>query len=50
MISTAELSQEHRDQILDLLGAVTAHDGVSPLDEAASLALDGDGARHLLRL
>uniref|UniRef100_UPI001C3E4E0A GNAT family N-acetyltransferase n=1 Tax=Picosynechococcus sp. (strain ATCC 27264 / PCC 7002 / PR-6) TaxID=32049 RepID=UPI001C3E4E0A len=50
MISTAELSQEHRDQILDLLGAVTAHDGVSPLDEAASLALEGDGARHLLRL
>lgn len=49
MISTAELSQEHRDQVLDLLGAVTAHDGVSPLDEAASLALDGGGAHHLLR-
>ena len=50
MISTAELSREQRDQVESLLGAVTAHDGVSPLDEAASLALDGDGARHLLRL
>ncbi len=50
MISTAELSRDHRDQVLDLLGAASAHDGVPPLDEAARLALDGDGARHLLLL
>ena len=48
MISTAELSREQRDQVQDLLGAVTAHDGVSPLDEAATLALAGDDAQHLL--
>ena len=48
MISTAELSREHRDQVESLLGAVTAHDGVSPLDEAARLALAGGSAQHLL--
>ena len=48
MISTAELSREQRDQVESLLGAVTAHDGVSPLDEAATLALAGDAAQHLL--
>jgi mycothiol synthase len=50
MISTAELSREHRDQVENLLGAVTAHDGVSPLDEAARLALGGGSAQHLLLL
>jgi mycothiol synthase len=48
MISTAELSREQREQVESLLGAVTAHDGVSPLDEAATLALAGDAAHHLL--
>jgi mycothiol synthase len=48
MISMAELSREHRDQVHDLLGGLPAHDGVSPLDEAARLALDGDAAQHLL--
>src|SRR5699024_7706694 len=31
-----------------LLATGTEHDGVSPLDEAALLALDGEDARHLL--
>ncbi|GAA1489253.1 mycothiol synthase [Brachybacterium sacelli] len=48
MITTAALSQSHREAIGELLEAATVHDGVSPLDEAASLALTGDGAQHLL--
>ncbi|MFC7375232.1 mycothiol synthase [Brachybacterium sp. GCM10030268] len=48
MITTAALSQTQRDAARELLDAVTAHDGVSPLDEAARLALTGDSAQHLL--
>jgi len=48
MITSAALAPAHRSAVRELLAAVTAHDGVSPLDEAAILALDGDGARHLL--
>lgn len=48
MITTAAVSSLRRTAIRDLLAAVIAHDGVSPLDEAAVLALDGDDAQHLL--
>lgn len=48
MITTAALSQTHRDAARDLLDAVTAHDGVAPLDEAARLAVAGGDAQHLL--
>lgn len=48
MITTAALSQTHRDAARDLLDAVTAQDGVAPLDEAARLALTGGTAHHLL--
>src|SRR5699024_2516652 len=48
MITTAALSTARRATVRELLDAVTAHDGVSPLDEAAVLALDADDARHLL--
>ncbi|WP_193107318.1 mycothiol synthase [Brachybacterium sp. FME24] len=48
MITTAALSQTHRDAARDLLDTVTAHDRISPLDEAARLALQGDSAQHLL--
>ena len=48
MITTAALPTARRATVRDLLDAVTAHDGVSPLDEAAVLALDADDARHLL--
>lgn len=48
MITTAALSQTHRDAARDLLDAVTAHDGVAPLDEAARLAVAGGDAHHLL--
>ena len=50
MITTAALSQSHGSAIRELLGTVTSHDGVSPLDEAARLAVTagaGD-AQHLL--
>ncbi|MDN5685749.1 MAG: mycothiol synthase [Brachybacterium sp.] len=50
MITTAALSQSHGAAIRELLGTVTSHDGVSPLDEAARLAITaaaGD-AQHLL--
>lgn len=48
MITTDALSPAHRDAVRDLLDAVTAHDGISPLDEAARLALVGGTAQHLL--
>ncbi|HEX7352977.1 mycothiol synthase [Brachybacterium sp.] len=48
MITTAALSPQQRTAIRELLATVTEHDGVSPLDEAAVLALDGDSAQHLL--
>ncbi|MGP9844743.1 mycothiol synthase [Brachybacterium sp. 107] len=48
MITTVALSQTHRDAARDLLDAVTAHDGVAPLDEAARLAVTGGNAQHLL--
>lgn len=48
MITTDVLPSSRRDAIGDLLTAVTAHDGIAPLDEAARLALTGAQARHLL--
>lgn len=48
MITTAALSPTRRQDIRGLLGTTTAHDGVSPLDEAAILALEGQEAQHLL--
>ncbi|MDN5821261.1 MAG: mycothiol synthase [Brachybacterium sp.] len=48
MITTAVLPPTRRTTIRELLATVTEHDGVSPLDEAAVLALDGESARHLL--
>ncbi|WP_299299247.1 mycothiol synthase [uncultured Brachybacterium sp.] len=48
MIITAALSVTQRDAVRELLGTVTQHDGVAPLDEAALLALDADEAQHLL--
>lgn len=48
MITTDALSPAHHDAVRDLLDAVTAHDGISPLDEAARLALVGGTAQHLL--
>lgn len=48
MITTDALSPAHRDAVRDLLDEVTAHDGISPLDEAARLALVGGTAQHLL--
>lgn len=54
MIVTDELRPGARRSLTDLLRSVTAHDGVSPWDEAARLALRGEavgparGARHLL--
>ncbi|ASK65351.1 mycothiol synthase [Brachybacterium avium] len=48
MITTAVLSPTRRTAIRELLATVTEHDGVSPLDEAAVLALDGESAQHLL--
>lgn len=48
MITTAALSQSHGEAIGELLEAAIAHDGVSPLDEAARLALTGAEAQHLL--
>ena len=41
-------SPAHHDAVRDLLDAVTAHDGISPLDEADLLALVGGTAQHLL--
>lgn len=48
MITTVALAPDRREAVQELLASVTAHDGVSPLDEAAVLALDGEDARHLL--
>lgn len=48
MITTDALEGTLRDGVSSLLTAVTAHDGVAPVDEAGRLALDGDGARHLV--
>lgn len=50
MITTAALSQSHGAAIRELLATVTSHDGVSPLDEAARLAVTttaGD-AQHIV--
>ncbi|GAA4522401.1 mycothiol synthase [Brachybacterium paraconglomeratum] len=48
MIITAALSATQRDAVRELLATVSQHDGVSALDEAALLALDGDSAQHLM--
>ena len=48
MITTTALVPARRSAVRTLLATVTEHDGVSPLDEAALLALDGEDARHLL--
>ena len=48
MISTDRLSSRRRRAVADLLDRTRMHDGVSALDEAAVLALDGTTARHLL--
>lgn len=48
MISTDVLSAPQRAAVDDLLAAVTAHDGVPPLDEAARLAQEAGDAEHLL--
>lgn len=48
MITTAALSPTRRAALEELLAAVVAHDGVSPLDEAALLALAGEDALHLV--
>lgn len=48
MFTTAALPTPRRATVRDLLAEVAEHDGVSPLDEAALLALDGQDAQHLL--
>lgn len=48
MITTAALSQSHGAAIQELADSVTSHDGVSPLDEAARLAITAGDAQHLL--
>lgn len=48
MITSDALSAQRRTAVLELLDAVTATDGVAPLDEAARLALVDGEARHLL--
>lgn len=48
MISTDRLSSRRRRAVAELLDRTRTHDGVSALDEAAVLALDGTTARHLL--
>lgn len=48
MITTAALSPTRREAVRDLLAIATAQDGVSPVDEAGTLALDGGDAVHLL--
>lgn len=51
MITTDQLMPPAQRAVRRLLDACTRHDGVSPLDEAARLALEADaGARHLLVL
>lgn len=45
---TAALSATQRDAVRELLATATEHDGVSALDEAALLALDGGEGQHLL--
>ena len=49
MTTTAALSPTLRADVRELLATTTAHDGVSPLDEAAILALEGERAHHILR-
>ncbi|MDN6303358.1 MAG: GNAT family N-acetyltransferase, partial [Brachybacterium sp.] len=48
MITTAALPPTRQETVRELLATVTEHDGISPLDEAAVLALDGESAQHLL--
>ena len=48
MITTVALAPDRREAVRELLASVIAQDGVSPLDEAAVLALDGEDAQHLL--
>ncbi len=48
MISTDTLSPRCRSAVADLLERTVAHDGVSPLDEAARFALEGGEALHIL--
>lgn len=48
MITTAALPPTRQETVRELLATVTKHDGISPLDEAAVLALDGESAQHLL--
>lgn len=48
MITTDALSARQRDALAALLTAVTEHDGISPLDEAGRLSLEGADATHLL--
>ena len=48
MITTAALPPTRQATVRELLATVTEHDGISPLDEAALLALDGESAQHLL--
>lgn len=49
MTTTAALSPTLREDVRALLATTTTNDGVSPLDEAAILALEDDRARHVLR-
>lgn len=48
MITTAALPPTRQETVRELLATVTEHDGISPLDEAAVLALDDESAQHLL--
>lgn len=48
MITTAALPPTRQETVRELLATVTEHDGISPLDEAAVLALDGESAQHFL--
>ena len=48
MITTTAPVPARRSAVRTLLATVAGHGGVSPLDEAALLALDGEDARHLL--
>ncbi|MDN5601707.1 MAG: mycothiol synthase, partial [Brachybacterium sp.] len=48
MITTAALPPTRQETVRELLATVTEHDGISPQDEAAVLALDGESAQHPL--
>ncbi|MGY5765582.1 mycothiol synthase [Brachybacterium sp. DNPG3] len=50
MITTDALSAAQRRGVDELLATAVAHDGETPLDEAARLALSGGDAQHLLVL